>query len=106
MVNRNAFLLSVIFCIFFAISAESQAAPLPQEEVSVCLGCHENKEMSLKFKNGDTLSLYVDYHALLGSAHKNLGCSGCHGFSAGDHPDKQFKDRRSFIISISESCKR
>jgi len=107
MVNRNAFLLLAIFCILFMFSSASHATSNPPgEEVSVCMGCHENREMSLTFKNGEKLSLYVDNHSLLGSAHKNLGCSGCHGFSAGDHPTKQFKDRRSLIISISDACKK
>src|SRR5512135_3285889 len=104
MLNRNAFLLLASFCIFFAFSYECHASP-PGEETAVCLGCHDNRQMSLTLKSGEKLSLYIDGSALEGSAHKNLGCSGCHGFSASDHPKKQFKNRRSLTISISESCR-
>ena len=105
MLNRSAFFLLASFCIVVAFSFECHAASLPNEETAVCLGCHDNREMSLTFKNGEKLPLYVDSNALLGSAHKNLGCSGCHGFSASDHPKRQFKNRRSFTASVSESCR-
>lgn len=105
MLNRKVLLLLAVFCIFFVPLRGAPAANPPSEEGPICLGCHQDMGMSLTFKNGEKLSLHVDEHELAGSAHKNLGCSGCHGFSADNHPKKQFKDKKSFIISVSAACK-
>lgn len=76
------------------------------EQAALCLGCHGNKDLDVTFKNGEKLSLYVDSRFLADSAHKNLDCSACHsGFSIGDHPNRPFKNRRSFTVASSNACR-
>lgn len=77
------------------------------EEDTLCLGCHGEKDMSLSFKNGENISLFVDSRHLAGSAHKDIGCAGCHeGFSAADHPQRNFKSKRSLTVAASSACLR
>lgn len=88
------------------IVPESQASFQPGEEGGICLGCHSSKDLSMTLGNGQQMSVYVDSSLLKGSVHKELSCSGCHkGFSAGDHPQRKFKDRRAHAVASSGVCK-
>jgi predicted CXXCH cytochrome family protein len=104
--NRNlitAFFLIAAVVLFSHPGAH--AASQPGEENALCLGCHGNGDMSLAFGNGEKLRLFVDARNLAGSAHRNLGCRDCHGFSMDKHPHRQFKSRRAFTASSSEMCR-
>jgi doubled CXXCH motif protein len=75
-------------------------------EREYCLGCH-NHAMSIRLRNGETMSLRVDTAALEGSVHARLGCFDCHfGFSSTNHPKLNFKSLRNFSISQADACRR
>jgi hypothetical protein len=107
MLNYVIKLIILVLSFFFVTPSITVASYQPGEEGALCLGCHGSKGMSLTFKNGETLSLFVDGGSLVTSAHKNLDCSQCHvGFGLGDHPKRQFKNRRSLSVWASETCRR
>jgi predicted CXXCH cytochrome family protein len=94
--------MTLLLIFYSGASAVSQ----PGEDSALCLGCHESKDMSLTFKNGEKLQLFVDKHGLASSVHKNLSCSNCHGFSMDNHPHKPFKGKRNFSAAASELCRK
>ena len=106
MTKRTILLTVLVFSFFFISHSSTFASYQRGEEGALCLGCHDNKGMSLTFGNGEKLSLFVDDRSLMASAHKNIRCSDCHkGFALGDHPKRQFKNRRSLSLWASESCR-
>ncbi len=75
-------------------------------EEKYCLGCHAY-DMYMRFKNEQDLSLRVDSEDLDGSVHAMLGCTDCHfGFSSEEHPQRQFRTRRDYLVATSENCRR
>jgi len=61
----------------------------------------------MSFRDGENQSLKIDSEALALSAHSRLYCSDCHfGFSAEEHPERNFKTKRNYSIAASESCRR
>lgn len=76
------------------------------DETQYCLSCHGH-EFSIKFTNGEDLSLLVDIQHLQSSVHNKLACSDCHfGFSIEQHPQRSFKSKRDYTIAASEICRR
>jgi predicted CXXCH cytochrome family protein len=75
-------------------------------EKQYCMRCHQY-ELTMNCKNGDKIHLKVDAASLETTAHTKLRCSDCHyGFSSEDHPKRNFRSRRDYIIASSESCRR
>lgn len=82
------------------IAAQKAAAP----ETQYCLTCHRGK-LSLSFKNGESLSVFVDVASLKGSVHGKLRCTECHTeFSKSKHPVRVFKGRRDYSTAVSDMC--
>lgn len=83
------------------------AAPLP-EKVAYCLGCHEDKNLTLALKDGTTMSLYVDAADLAKSVHAaQLICTDCHAKYDQDHPTGvTFDSDRAYTIKSYELCKK
>jgi hypothetical protein len=106
MLKRNLLVVIVPLAALVILATKIHAAYQPGEEGTICLGCHENKDLTLSLKNGEKLPLYVDGRLLTGSVHQSLRCSNCHtAFSVNNHPERQFKTRRSFTVSTSEVCR-
>ncbi len=103
----NRMLIAVVALAALAmVQTASGASYQPGEEGAICLGCHAEKGMTTTFRNGETLSLYVNDKELAGSVHKNLPCSVCHsGFSPDQHPKRQYKSKRNFTVVKAEACK-
>jgi hypothetical protein len=71
-----------------------------------CLRCHQHA-MSITLRNGEKVSLKVDETVLEGSVHAKLACFDCHfGFSATQHPKRNFNTTRDFSIAQAEACRR
>ncbi|HYA11456.1 MAG TPA: cytochrome c3 family protein [Thermodesulfovibrionales bacterium] len=84
------------------IAAQKAAAP----ETQYCLSCHKGK-LSMSFKSGESVSVFVDELSLRSSVHGKLRCTECHTeFSKSKHPVKVFKDRRDYSITTSDICGR
>jgi predicted CXXCH cytochrome family protein len=77
------------------------------ESIASCLGCHEDKELSLTLKDGSTMSLYVDPQRFARSVHgTQLVCTDCHA-PAQNHPGgATFPSRRAYTIAAYETCKK
>ncbi len=75
-------------------------------EEQYCMKCHAHA-VTLHFKNNETLPMKVDLPLMNASVHGKLSCSDCHfGFSSEEHPQRNFRTRRDFILASSESCRR
>ncbi len=75
-------------------------------EKQYCQNCHEHK-LSMKFRDGEKMSVQVDLSVLETSVHSKLRCSDCHyGYSSEEHPEKRFRSRRDYVIASSENCRR
>jgi len=83
------------------------AKPLP-EKVQYCMDCHADKEQTLSFKDGTTMSLYVDPADLQHSVHAaQLICTDCHAKYENDHPSgKELPSRREYTVGTYEVCKK
>lgn len=78
----------------------SKSAP----EFQYCLNCH-SRAISMKMKNGETLSVQVKESDLLNSAHKKLKCSDCHKeFSTTQHPIRSFESISDYRDKAKQIC--
>lgn len=93
----------------------SPAAPPAQdvrqklpEAVTYCLDCHSDKDQTLQFTDGTSMSLYVDPSELQHSVHsKQLLCTDCHAKYENDHPSgAEFPGRREYTVTSYELCKK
>lgn len=92
-------------------AAQPTPAPTPTpipEAVAYCLGCHEDKSLTLTLKDGSTMSLFVDPGDLGRSVHaRQLMCTDCHAKYDQDHPTgATFDSRRAYTVSSYEVCKK
>lgn len=86
-----------------AVMPVSQAGP---KSAQYCLSCHSNR-LSMRFRDGTSHSVQIDPAELNQSVHRKISCSDCHfGFSAEDHPVRNFRSGREYSIAASESCRR
>jgi predicted CXXCH cytochrome family protein len=102
---------AVLFVTLFAGTASGQPAARPApvpEAVTYCLGCHDDKALSLTLKDGSSMSLFVDPKDLGSSVHASqLICTDCHAKYEQDHPtDATFPSRRAYAVSSYELCKK
>lgn len=75
-------------------------------EEQYCMKCHSHP-VTLHFKNSETLPMKVNLDLLNASVHGKLSCSDCHfGFSSEEHPQRNFRTHRDFVLASSESCRR
>ncbi len=75
-------------------------------EKEYCLNCHTGPARMV-FRDGEQLTLEVEPASLRTSVHRELSCSDCHfGFSSKEHPKRNFRTKRDFVIANSESCRR
>ena len=99
--NRPKIILTVLILSVWVSAVSGYASDTGQ-----CLECHGDNGLSTSFKNGATLSLFVDRRRLEGSVHGSLDCQDCHvGFTADDHPDTVFADRNAFSTFWSSACR-
>ena len=82
------------------------AGPVAKSEDKYCLRCHSS-EGRKSFINGETISTQVNAAEILGSPHKDIGCSDCHSsFSTVDHPNNRFGSEREYRHASAEICRR
>lgn len=84
----------------------SSGGKIFSNEKQYCMTCH-GYELFMGCTNQEKIPLKVDLAALDASAHGKLRCSDCHyGYSSEEHPVKQFRSRRDYVIASAESCRR
>lgn len=99
--------IALLIIVFVIVTGGAWAAYSPGEEGAICLGCHGSQGMTKTFRNGQEISLYVSEKNLSDSAHRGFDCTNCHvGFTAEDHPRRQFKSKRDYTLSASATCSR
>jgi predicted CXXCH cytochrome family protein len=82
------------------IAAQKAAVP----ETQYCLTCHKGK-LSMSFKSGEFISVFVDAPSMRNSVHGKLRCTECHTeFSKSKHPVRVFKSKRDYSIVTSDLC--
>ena len=107
------------------------SAVSPHSNTGDCLGCHSNPEMTGRFPNGSTMSLYFDPEAHPKSSHMprcracheaektyphenslQTSCTICHWQVMGGTEEKKpifemsYPDARAISLQVSESCKK
>jgi hypothetical protein len=76
------------------------------EEAMACLACHGQRGLSITFASGETLPAFVDGKKFSSSMHGTQDCSTCHeGFSAQEHPHREFKSREQYATRSSAACR-
>ncbi len=73
-----------------------------------CLGCHSNRDLSVKLPSGETLSLYTDEARFNASVHGKQGklCVDCHtDITAIPHQKVTAKDVRDFSLQMYTLCR-
>jgi hypothetical protein len=76
---------------------------LPTAGKSGCLVCHGDQNL-VRIQDGRSISLYVSYETLQGSAHANVPCTGCHADFAFKTPHTNTKTDAWKAVAKS-SCK-
>jgi predicted CXXCH cytochrome family protein len=91
-------------------AAAPAPAPAPKipESVASCLNCHDDKQATLKLKDGSAMSLHVDPADFTHSVHgSQLICTDCHGGYDQNHPSvATFASRRAYVLASYEVCKK
>lgn len=71
-----------------------------------CMTCH-GRQLTMRMKSGETLSVHVNEAALRQSVHGTLRCTECHsGFSMTQHPMKSYDSKRAYSLEMSGNCKK
>lgn len=75
-------------------------------ESQYCLTCHRGR-LSLRMRDGESLSVFVDEAGLRSSAHGSLQCAACHTeFSKTSHPVRVFNSMRDYSINALNICRK
>lgn len=93
--------------ILVAVNIAAMAAEPVQDRV--CFKCHADKEQKAKFKDGTTLSVYIDQARFSQSVHSRKGqhCVECHtDVEIDSHPERELTSHRSYRVEISATCTR
>ncbi|WP_460178004.1 cytochrome c family protein [Thermodesulfovibrio hydrogeniphilus] len=90
---------------YHGVKSAKVAKNLPENQY--CLNCH-SRALTMKMKNGETLSVQVKEADILNSVHKKQKCTDCHKeFSTTQHPVRTFEsvaDYRAQSKQICNSC--
>lgn len=86
----------------------SQApAPPPAIDNETCLACHTDAGLSVKMRDGASLSLQVPPDALAHSVHAKAACVDCHtGEVEIPHAARTFASRRDVTLALDAQCRR
>ncbi len=74
-----------------------------------CLGCHADRDLSLRLSSGERLGLHVDGARFAASIHgrAGIGCTDCHSaFASGKHPAVNARDRREYALDSYTICRK
>jgi len=87
---------------FHGVKPAKVAKALPENQY--CLSCH-SRAISMKMKNGETLSVQVKESDIINSVHKKLKCTDCHKeFSTTQHPIRSFESIKDYRAKAKDIC--
>ncbi len=104
----SRFLLLSVVAVVLVPGMRAQSGSSASEGISndMCLSCHGNPSFSVKLKDGETLSLYVNQKSLAHSVHAGLACTDCHSdITTIPHPAKSFPNRRAVSLAYYQLCR-
>jgi len=98
-------------------AAPSAPAPLgatptpapPAGPNEACLTCHKNQDLTMKFPDGKSISVYVNVKTYQESVHgkQKINCVDCHTDISGyPHPQRKAQDARDYSLASYELCRR
>jgi nitrate/TMAO reductase-like tetraheme cytochrome c subunit len=101
-------LLAMVAVLIAGSVADGAPAPQVAESVAACLGCHEDKDLSVVLKDKSKMALYVDAREYAQSVHgSQLVCTDCHARYDENHPSgATFDSRRAYVLRSYELCKK
>ncbi len=96
----------LILCLTPPGHSYADQANANDDEAARCLKCHGEKGSLKKFPDGDFISTYVDPQAYSVSVHRSLRCTSCHKeFSVKRHPQRFFRNKLQYRITVSHVCR-
>jgi predicted CXXCH cytochrome family protein len=101
MTAQKSYLCIFVFLVIM-LSFSFSEAQLSETDLT-CLGCHQ-MDQTMKFANGETISLKVNPSEVEKSVHRIIGCSTCHGFTADSHPKRSYKSRKELSSLSARKC--
>jgi hypothetical protein len=77
------------------------------ENGGACMGCHESRDLTKTFGNGEKLALFVSAKDFNGTVHSFLNCTDCHQkVSLDSHPGATaYPSRSAFVLSAVTACR-
>ncbi len=101
----------IAICLVLALAPNSaraqESSQASADDISACLACHSNPDMSMTFPNGDQVSLFVDREVFEASVHGRAGhtCNKCHtGIERFPHPEMTAQTRHEFVLDLYPVC--
>lgn len=70
----------------------------------MCMGCHAEQGITMKFKNREKLSVHITESEFKDTVHSFLACTNCHDVSMDKHPSAKYANKREFSMHVSKSC--
>ena len=99
--------LAVLLAAAAAAAPPASVDTAVEQEVELCLGCHDDHDARLELADGARVSLFVDRHAFSSSIHgRDLRCTDCHaGMDVIPHPERNAKTASEFHAGFRDACK-
>lgn len=103
--------LPLTFILFIALvcfNTPVGANSISQGTEDYCLSCHGDQDLSMTFKDGESVSLFISQDMLDHSIHstKGIECVACHQtIQSYPHLTQTFASRRELSVTYYESCK-
>lgn len=109
--TRATILCAALLLLGAPARALAQAAPdggATLEQNQACIDCHTDKDATMDFDDGTSVSIFVDPAVLAASVHKDkLMCTDCHRQNTEfPHPDANKKTHKDYTLSLYEMCRR
>jgi hypothetical protein len=88
------------------LSEEAQVKAARLKVDKKCMKCH-SRNRNKTMEDGEKLSLHVETETFLDSAHKEVGCSGCHiEIANSKHPSRDpISTARAYSVDQNEICR-
>ena len=98
--------LVIAFMIFPLCVSAAKGVP-KQDEVQLCLMCHQDKGLTKKLENKERLSLSIDGNQFMASVHRKVKCTGCHNdISMDSHPRvKTINSKKEYSAQMYRKCR-
>ncbi len=101
--HHTFFIMALCTLLSVTLFPVALSAAALSEADKACLGCHSSSQ-TMKFQNGESLTLRVNTQEIEKSVHGIIGCTACHGFTADSHPWDKFRSKKEFSALNARRC--